>query len=258
MPLSALTFLALSACFFAPSVEGDGDVRTELREVPPAEGVVLEGAIDVTVTASDRTTVEVTCDANLLPYIATEVVDGALWVRTTHDGLPVNLDPTGPCAVAVGLPQLQVVRLVGSGLIEVLGQGSVLLGELELTGSGEVVVAPTIAGARLDVALSGSGDLTLAAVEVASVDVALSGSGDVTVGQGAADTLDLALTGSGDAGLGQLVTRDVRVVLSGSGDAAVHATESIEAVLTGSGDLAIAGDPGRRDVDVTGSGDVDG
>jgi hypothetical protein len=182
MPLSALTFLALSACFFAPSVEGDGDLRTEVREVPPAEGVVLEGAMDVTVTASDRTTVEVTCDANLLPYIETEVVDGALWVRTTHDGLPVNLDPTGPCVVAVGLPQLQVVRLAGSGLIEVLGQGSVLLGELDLTGSGEVVVAPTIVGARLDVALRGSGDLTLAAVEVASVDVALSGSGDLTVG----------------------------------------------------------------------------
>lgn len=132
------------------------------------------------------------------------------------------------------------------------------------------VVVPTLRG----VALKGSGDLQLDALDTPALKLALSGSGDARIkdlsteelvlslagsgdvaGQGRAARLRISIAGSGDVSLADLQADDVRVSIAGSGNAAVHAQKSLEVSIAGSGDVSYSGAPSVKST-VAGSGSV--
>jgi Putative auto-transporter adhesin, head GIN domain len=122
-----------------------------------------------------------------------------------------------------------------------------------ITGSGDMTVAAT-APDRFSGSISGSGELTIAAVRAENTELSIAGSGDLTA-SGTAKRVDLSIAGSGDINAAGLKAETVDASIAGSGDIRANATGAAEASIVGSGDIEISGTKNCK-VSKLGSGEV--
>ena len=177
------------------TIRGSGVAASETRVVPAFDGVTAAGAADVDVAVGGEPRVVVHADDNVLPNITTEVENGMLVISQTE---PIDTATTP--RVEVTAPSLSTLRL---------------------TGAGDLIVAEHDYE-RLDVSLTGAGTLR---------------------GTGSAERLELMLSGAGDIELEALVAADVSAMLSGAGNIVVHVTRSLDAKVMGVGTISYAGEP---------------
>ena len=111
--------------------------------------------------------------------------------------------------------------------------------------------------ALADVAVAGSGDVTVDRAQGAGFKGAIAGSGNLSVATLAVDRAELSLAGSGKARVGGSAKR-LTVNIAGSGDVEANGLTASEAdvSIAGSGSLRAQVD-GPAKVSVMGSGDVD-
>ena len=105
------------------------------------------------------------------------------------------------------------------------------------------------------VALSGSGNLNVAARAGPDLVVDLSGSGNIAV-DGVADHVTISLPGSGNIECKGLKTKSAKVTLMGSGTITVYASETLDASVAGSGAIRYDGSPAQVTKSITGSGTI--
>ena len=225
--------IALCACsaFAAGSwdiVRGNGSVRLENREVSAFTGIEVAGSglVRFTVGAVRQVTVET--DANILPYIRTEVRGGKL-VLSVEPGASIN--PTR-LVFRITAPELRSIAIAGSG---------------------DVRLESAVKADRFDVSIAGSGDVE-GDVSADEVSVEIRGSGSVTLA-GTAASGRFEIYGSGDIEVEDLVVRDARAVIRGSGSVTLTASRSLDVDIAGSGDVRFRGDAKVTVRDV-GSGDL--
>lgn len=218
----------------AERVSGSGRVASELRTLPPFQGVALSGSMDLVVRQGGTQRVEVQVDDNLLPYLETEVsgsgADARLQVRwkrgmSIHNARTARIDVTVPA-----------------------------LTSLAASGSGDMTVE-AFETPSLSIRVSGSSDTQLQKLTTADLQIAISGSGDVG-GAGKATKLKVSVSGSGDVRLREMKSDEVSVSIAGSGDASVHADKSLEVRIAGSGDVVYTGNAATVNAKVAGSGSV--
>lgn len=214
--MAVLASLALTACGSGSGHDGftDGVPLAELDLTGSAPtGVALGTADNVIVTTGPAFTVRVEG-----PALATERL------RFERDGTSLEIgrdreaDGNGPKAtVRVTLPAVHTLALGGSGDLT----SDTLTGEAEL-------------------ALAGSGNLTVRRVAASELQVALAGSGGITAA-GTAESLDLAILGSGSADMAGLRVGGAEVAVGGSGSAAFASDGKVEAAIAGSGNVRVRG-----------------
>lgn len=103
--------------------------------------------------------------------------------------------------------------------------------------------------------IEGSGDLSLEDVSQDDIELEINGSGTVIVA-GKVKRLNVEISGSGDVKAKDLITEIADLRVAGSGDIKAHVTQSLTARIAGSGDIKIWGNPAQRDTRVSGSGDI--
>lgn len=230
--LAALALSPLAAQ--AEQVSGSGKAATELRTLPPFQGVALSGSMDLVVRQGGTQSVELKADDNLLPYLETEVTgsgaDAKLHVRWKRG---VSINTRTDARISVTVPQLT---------------------SLAASGSGDMVVEP-FETPSLKIRVSGSSDTRLQKLTTADLQISISGSGDVD-GAGSATKLKISVAGSGDIKLRELKSDEVSVTIAGSGDASVHADKALEVRIAGSGDVTYTGNAATVSAKVAGSGSV--
>lgn len=171
-------------------------------------------------------------------------------------------------------------RFTGAVAIDGLGSGTVRLAGVgglsdHQRGSGDVII-DDISG-KLDVALSGSGELQIRHGHVSSMSATATGSSDLSTGDAVIDNahvqlagtgeltmgmvaggLDAGTSGSGDITIASVTADAVRLTGGGSGDIAIRAGTigKLTAVRRGSGDLVVQAIVGSGTVSHHGSGDV--
>lgn len=226
--------IALAACSALAEgswdfVRGNGTVRLESREVAAFTGIEVAGSglVRFTVGAERQLTVET--DANILPYIRTEVRGGVL-VLSVEPGVSIN--PTR-LVFRVTAPDLRSIAIAGSG---------------------DVRAESPIETRRFDVSIAGSGDVE-GDITADEVSVEIRGSGSVSLA-GAADSGRFEIYGSGDIELEDLAVGDARIVIRGSGSVTLTATRTLDVDIAGSGDVHFHGDA-RVTVRDVGSGDLE-
>lgn len=227
----ALLSLGLSATFntvSADCIKGVGEVVKKSLSVDAFHGVNLEGSMDVVLTQGATQAVEVEAQANLIELIETKVVNG-IWEITMKDRYSTDKTFT----VHITAPVIDQVHVDGSG--DVTSNGTFISGAMEL-------------------AVAGSGNITIA-FNSKKVDADIAGSGDMVL-SGTADKLKVSVAGSGDVDARNLKTADAVVNIAGSGDVVLDASQSVEASIAGSGDVSYSGAPARISRNVMGSGDV--
>ncbi|MFT3817977.1 MAG: head GIN domain-containing protein [Rubrivivax sp.] len=125
---------------------------------------------------------------------------------------------------------------------------------LAVAGSGDVSVG-ALQTPALDLGLAGSADVRLQRLETERLAIRIAGSGDVQAA-GSAAHLTLRIAGSGDAELAALVVDEASVSISGSGDAELTAQKSLAVTIAGSGDVTYGGAVTAVRSSVAGSGRV--
>jgi hypothetical protein len=106
------------------------------------------------------------------------------------------------------------------------------------------------------VAVSGSGDITVAGVKATDFGIAVSGSGDVKA-SGSCTSLRSSIAGAGNIDARALKCANVTTSIAGSGDSKVFASQNVTASTAGTGNVRVEGAPkGSCAITIAGSGDV--
>jgi hypothetical protein len=103
--------------------------------------------------------------------------------------------------------------------------------------------------------VSGSGRIGASGLSGDSLRVKVSGSGQVFA-SGQIGTVRVDVSGSGDVDLSGLKASELDASVAGSGSVHAHAFESARVDVSGSGSVRVEGNPPRRDVGRSGSGQV--
>lgn len=202
------------------------------RKIEAFNSVTIEGPFNVSIIFDKNRTnggkASVEAQANLLPFIITEVKDSNLVVRlngcvTTDRNLKVEL-------------------VTGS------------IDRIKNAGSGDVTNEKGISSDNLEVENSGSGAMKLR-IKSGACSILNSGSGTVTL-QGIIDEMVMELSGSGDIYAPNLRIDDATVTNSGSGNIETWVEGTCEVFLSGSGNITLNGKQESYSEKVTGSGTV--
>ena len=131
------------------------------------------------------------------------------------------------------MPEIQNLKVSGSGSITGMNEFDLDETKLEVDGSG-----------KIDVELS----------DASKVIADISGSGEIKLA-GTSNIIDIEIGGSGDVAAFDLETNIAYVKINGSGDVEVFVNDELTGKINGSGDLYYKGNP-YIDVEINGSGKV--
>jgi hypothetical protein len=211
------------------TIEGNGHLVEEFREVGEFRGIRVENGLDVRVELGDPG-VRLWLDENLLEYVDTHLEGGDLVLSTDDD---VNLEPSRGARIYLRAPLIEFVDLE---------DGSDLEGEVGGDEEGFVSLEAS-GGSELDVT-----------VYAAGVGAEASGGSDIDL-SGSARELFVDASG-GSAVDSALATEFLQVDASGGSDVSASASESATVDASGGSDVTVYGAPPERDVDASGGSDV--
>lgn len=211
--------------FGPPCVEGSGQRTTETRIVDAFNAIVVETAVDVTVSIKELQSVQLTGDDNVLPLITTQVSDETLTIAETE-----CFTASQGIQAAIAIPEVTSLKTTSSG---------------NISGPGLTLQNPKIQS-------TASGNVTLAQVTAESIDIEASASGSMTV-SGTATSVTATTTGSGTINAENCTASECVAKTTGSGNIRVHATDSLKATISGSGNIYYSGNPTIEE-NISGSG----
>lgn len=229
---TALVLLAISqtGCD-GERVKGSGQMSSETRKLGEYHAISLRGGMDIEFTNGPQEDAVIEAEDNILPLIETEIKGDQLIVRMKPG---THISTKKDIKVKLTAPDIEELSLAGSGNI---------VGTNEWDHNSAV---------RLS--LSGSGNITLGAVNAPGVKASIAGSGDIHL-KGETRDLDVAIAGSGNFDGYNLHTESTSVNIAGSGDANVHASVNLNVKVGGSGDVSYRGTP-QITSHIAGSGSV--
>jgi hypothetical protein len=199
------------------------------------EGMIINGAVDVTFVQGPTPGVTVDAPADIAAGIHTKVEDGVL-----------KIDSSG----------LHIVEFFGGGrhshlMVTVTAPN---LKEITINGSSDLYAARLSSSDDLSLRLRSSGDLHIDNLAVRKLSTAIQGSADVLLA-GSASEQSISIQGSGDYHAQNLKSGAASVSIQGSGDAAIWAENTLSIQIAGSGDVEYWGKPSVSQA-IAGSGDV--
>jgi hypothetical protein len=168
-------------------VAGSGNRKSENRDVPEFNAVLLDGAYKVELTSGKARRVEIEADDNLLPFIATEVENGRLRIHNTQ-----SYNTRSVPHVRISVPDLRELSLSGASNLDLSGVKNDALkisvqGASKLSASGET--------GALDINLSGASSIDARELRAQRVVAVTNGAGSISVH--ALDALDATVNGVG-------------------------------------------------------------
>lgn len=217
--------------FNGDSLSGNGNIKTETRNIGNFNGVKSSGSIDIEISSGDTYSVSVEDDENILPVIITEVEDGTLNVHYKNN-TSINNDHA-----KVYIKALSLEKIISSG-------------------SANISLTDAIKNdSEIEIAVSGSGNIE-GGVDAPKISASIGGSGNINL-KGRTKDFEAKVSGSGDLDCSGLQSENTTVSVSGSGNAHVFASVSLKARASGSGDVHYRGNPASPEIHTSGSGSVE-
>ncbi len=188
MRIHALVVLAGCSWTGIQGIQGSGNAKSEVRNVPAFTAVNVADAVDAEIVVGPASHLEITGDDNLVPLVTSNVHGDQLEIGTSS-----TVRPSVHLVAKITVPQLTGIGLTGSGDITAHSVQADQL-RVNLSGSGTIRADGTAHEAQIDA--SGSGNVALDQLAAESVTVSVSGSGNIAVA--ASKALDVSITGSGN------------------------------------------------------------
>jgi hypothetical protein len=220
---------AVGGCTEPAKIIGNGHSQTQARRVSDFTRVQNRSVLAVTVTPGP-TSVSITADSNLLPFITTEVDGGELVIDLSRGHLSSSL----PLSASVTTPSLTGMDSQGAGMLTATGFDAGNFA-LNLSGAGAASFQGTVAALAL--ASQGAGALRLV---------------------GSAAGLQATIDGAGSVdGTRFPVVGPAHVRLRGAGGASLRIQGDSDLEVDGAGSLTVALDGGTTNFTITGAGGID-
>lgn len=127
--------------------------------------------------------------------------------------------------------------------------------DVDVAGSANVYAESTIKNDKLNLGISGSGNMFFKKLEVNNLNIDIAGSGDVTIAGKTTAFAEINIAGSGDVDLENLAVNKLNINISGSGDVVCNVIKRLTASIVGSGGVLYSGTP-VVNVESVGSGKV--
>lgn len=247
IPVIIVAMTTLAACsMFIDCIDGNGDVKTEVRNAVPFTAIANETSFHVNYIQGDEYTITVEAESNILPYIETEIRSGALEISTIRGTHCLNY--TRHPVITITAPRIDEVVNAGSGDYV----GGPLSGtdvRIVNSGSGDITTE-TLSGTEVSIVMSGSGNVMTDEIAATSMKATLSGSGSLTM-SGQSVTSRYVVSGSGSAFSRYFASDNSTITMSGSGSVYTTVHDNLDAVISGSGNIYLLGDP---DINLTRTG----
>jgi hypothetical protein len=207
----------------------------EIREVPVFTEISLRIPGKLHFRQGEQQKVEIEASASTLKELITEVSGRTLILRfPARNILNRNFDP-GRINIYITAPDVNVMAV---------------------SGSGDIIVEGGLNTRIMDLNISGSGSIIIDRMDASKVKAVISGSGDIIIHDGqTADEFTGTISGSGNIKASEYEAKDVSVRIAGSGNCHIHTNGSLNARIAGSGSVFYGGNP-SLDTNVAGSGKV--
>lgn len=228
-------------------IEGNGQVVTELRTLPPFDEIINEGEFHVYLEQDSVFEVFIEAESNLIPHIRTRINGAKLEIDTRE-----NLREHYPMMLYIKTPHVNGIFLNGSGII--VGQDMIITDNLDLgiSGSGNIDLdVDASEEVRVGITGSGTADMTIFCEDLLAT---ISGSGDMFLA-GTANRGEYRISGSGTVRAQSLYLQECYARISGSGSMYVTVEQYLDAVISGSGSIYYYGNPSVN-TSISGSGSV--
>lgn len=244
----ALTTLFFTSCTYTT---GDGPIIERDMVAEPFSGIELDGSFDVRIDQGAVQTIVVKGQQNIIEKLKLSVLDEVVYL-SLEPGNYFNYE----LEVIITVPDLKLVRLLGSGDIKLGTFVNLHDLRIELDGSGDIETTDeSVLGSthEINIEVEGSGDVDLK-LKADKLKAVLDGSGDIEL-EGFAKRFEAELDGSGDIKAYKLESINCTANLDGSGSVRVYATKNLTANLSGSGDINYKGEP-KVEASIDGSGTI--
>jgi hypothetical protein len=212
------------------TIRGSGNVVEETRAVSKFTGVELATLGTLHIEVSDRESLLIEAEDNLMEYLETEVRNGRLRIETQED---VNLRATRPVNYYLTVTGLDTIVITSSGDIQ----------------------ASDLEAGRFSITIDSSGNLEIGMLKADTLEVDIGSSGDLDIGGGQVEMQNVNINSSGNYRAQDLESTEAEVRLNSNGSATIWVHDYLRATLSSSGDLRYRGDP-EVDATTSSSGDV--
>jgi len=169
-----------------PGVRGNGQIKTEERQVGAFANVDTSGSFEIE-WQNGSPALRITTDENLLPYVETNVSGDTLHLRTRE-----HVWPTHGIKVVISSPTRSGGKMRGAIKLTVK-QLSGPIFALEAKGASQVSLDGSVD--RLLVDMTGASQLAAAGLQAKIAEISTTGAGDAEVA--VTDTLKVVITGAG-------------------------------------------------------------
>ena len=222
-------FLASCQGFMGKRVHGNGNIRTEDRQVSNFKNVEVGGAAKVLVSQGDHAGVKIETDENLLPFIEVIQEGDKVEIREKQG---FNLKPTHDIRIYVTAPVFRSID--ASGACDIIGETKITNPE------------------SLEMHVSGAGDIKMD-IDAPQLSAEVTGSGSVYL-KGQTKEVSLDLTGAAHAHCYELLAENAKIEISGAGSAEVYASVKLDAEVSGAGSVKYKGNATDVSKHVSGAG----
>lgn len=219
-------------------VKGNGNLTAKTISIADFNEIRVDGVIDVYYEQSDDpSSIEVTVDQNLHPYVDIEVKDRTLSVGFRG----AKVDHYTKFIIKTHSKWLAAAKISGNANLVVTGPLSGDETSIRANANSLVQLKGMVRVSKLDLTATGSANFVIDRLEVGTLDCGITGSGSITLKSGSAKEGEYKIDGSGDIHAFGVAVPKLTCKVTGSGLAEVHATDDLKATLIGKGNIRYKG-----------------
>ncbi len=224
------TFVQTLSSYFSPTItiNGSGNTITKQIAISDVSAIDMSGMGTLIISQSDRESLSIEAEDNIMPYIIISVKNNTLQIRKQNN---ININTTKPIRFHVTVKNINTITASSSIRIK----------------------ADDIKTRSLDISTSGSATIE-ARIQTKQLTVMSSGSSNITL-DGHADTQKLTMGGSSHFNGSKLIGKTAEVTCTGSSRVKLNVTKKINGTVSGSASVAYRGNP-KIDVAQAGSAKI--
>jgi len=210
-----MSLLLASVPLMAQQLRGNGNIKTQNRNVSGFEGINVSGGFEVEISQGNNEGVRLEAEENLLDNIKTEVRNGVLHIYNDKS-LSTNKD----MKAYITVKELRSVNI--SGGVKVTGNS-------------------TFKADKFDLDMSGGSNVKLA-LNTKLLTAGMSGASKVEL-SGQADEVNMDMSGASKVEAADLVANRVKIGASGASKVKVYAKDALDINASGASTVYYKGSP---------------
>lgn len=228
--LILLPLLLISCRWGQKTIEGNGKIVTQTKDIGVAEKLVFKGDFEVVVESSPTTSVAVETDENIQNLVLITESNGSVVFKTKQK---FNIQSDHGVKIFIKTPKLESVHMAGSGNVTGVGKfsgASKLL--VDIAGNGKVELDVNTPKIIADIA--GVGNLKLSG-ETKEAKISIAGNGECDAAELKSENAVIKVAGVGTVKIFAAVSLDVNV--AGSGTVYYKGTATVKQKIAGVGSI---------------------